>query len=74
MAATEGPPVTDKPTETLKTIVVALQAAAEKADDVRLDAVNDVYADHLVQVMATSLRKLYRLLGQLVEGQHKSAE
>jgi hypothetical protein len=56
-------------TEALETIVAALQAAAGKADDVRLDAVNAVYADHVVQVMATSLRKLNRLLGQLVEGE-----
>jgi hypothetical protein len=35
---------------------------------VELDDVNDAYADHVVQVMAVSLRKLNRLLGQLVEG------
>ena len=66
---TEGPPLIDETTEALDTIVAALHAAAAKADEVRLDAVNDAYADHVVQVMATSLRKLNRLLGQLVEGQ-----
>ena len=72
--ATEGPPLTDETTEALNTIVAALHAAADKADHVRLDAVNDVYADRLVQVMATSLRRLNRLLGQIVEGQHPPAE
>jgi len=71
--ATEGAPLIDETTEALNTIVAALHAAAVKADDVQLDAVNDVYADHVVQVMATSLRKLNRLLGQLVVGggQHR---
>jgi hypothetical protein len=70
--ATEGPPVIDETTEALNAIVAALDAAAARADDVRLDAVNDIYADHVVQVMATSLRRLNRLLGELVEGQHRN--
>jgi hypothetical protein len=64
--ATQGPPLIDKTTDALNAIVAALHAAATKADDVQLDAVNDAYAD-VVQVMAVSLRKLNRLLGQLVE-------
>jgi Asp-tRNA(Asn)/Glu-tRNA(Gln) amidotransferase A subunit family amidase len=65
-----GASTTDRQTtEALNAIVAALHAAAAKADEVQLDAVNDVYADHVVQVMATSLRRLNRLLGQLVEGQ-----
>ena len=51
--ATEGPPLLDQTIEALNTIVAALQAAAAKADDVQLDAVDDVHADHAVQVMAT---------------------
>jgi hypothetical protein len=74
MIATEGPPLVDATSEGLDTIVAALQAAAAKADDVQLNAVSDVYADHVVQVMATSLRKLNRLLGQLVEGQPRHSE
>ena len=66
--ATEGPPRIDEAAEALNTIVAALQAAAAKADDVRLDAINDDDAAHVVQLMAASLRKLNRLLGQLVEG------
>jgi hypothetical protein len=71
--ATEGPPLIDESTEALNTIVAALQAAAAKADDMQLDAVNEVYVDQLVPVMATSLRKLNRLLSRVVEGQHRSA-
>jgi hypothetical protein len=66
--ATQGPPPIDKTTEALNAIVAALHAAAAKADDVKLDTVNDAFADHVVQVMAVSLRKLNRLLGSLVEG------
>ena len=66
--ATHGPPLIDQTTEALNAIVAALHAAATKADDVQLDTVNDAYADHVVQMMAVSLRKLNRLLGQLVEG------
>jgi hypothetical protein len=72
--ATEGPPVIDETTEALNTIVAALQAAAGKVDDVRLEVVNDVHADHAVQDMAASLRTLNRPLGQLVEGQHRATE
>jgi hypothetical protein len=63
-----GPPLIDKIAEALNAIVAALHAEAAKADDVQLDTVNDAYADHVVQLMAVSLRKLNRLLGQLVEG------
>ena len=72
--ATHGPPLIDKTTEALNAIVAALHAAAAKADDVQLDTVNDAYADHVVQVMAVSLRKLNRLLGQLVEGHAQPSE
>jgi hypothetical protein len=65
--AAEAPPLIDKTTEALNAIVAALHAAAAKADDVQLDAVNDAHADHVVQMMAVSLRKLNRLLGQLLE-------
>jgi hypothetical protein len=41
---------------------------------VELHVVNDAYADHVVQMMAVSLRKLNRLLGQLVEGQHQPSQ
>jgi hypothetical protein len=41
---------------------------------VQADAIKDAYAYYVVQVMATSLRKLNRPLGQLVEGQHRPAE
>jgi predicted RNA polymerase sigma factor len=63
-----------RPSGPMNAIVAALHAAAAKADDVEVDAINDAYADHVVQVMATSLRKLNRLLGQLIEGQHRPAE
>jgi hypothetical protein len=72
--ATQGPPLIDKTTEALNAIVAALHAAAAKADDVQLDAVQDADADHVVQVMAVSLRKLNRLLGQLVEGHAQPSE
>jgi hypothetical protein len=58
----------------LNAIVAALHTAAVKADDVQLDSLNDAYAHHLVQVMAVSLRKLNRLLGQLVEGTSQPSE
>ena len=73
-SAAEGPPLIDKTTEALNAIVAALHAAAAKADDVQLDTVNDAYADHAVQVMVVSLRKLNRLLGQLVEGYAQPSE
>ena len=62
-------PGVDEDSEALNAIVAALDTAAAKADDVQFNSLNDAYADHLVQVMAVSLRKLNRLLGQLAEGQ-----
>ena len=56
------PTLIDTTTEALNAIVAALHSAAAKADDVELDAVNGAYADHVVQMMAVSLRKLNRLL------------
>jgi hypothetical protein len=64
--ATQGPPLIDKTTEALNAIVAARHTAAATADDVQLDTVNDASADPVVQMMAVSLRKLNRLLGQLV--------
>ena len=59
----EGPPRIDKTTRCCPV------HRSAKADDVQFDSLNDAYADHVVQVMTVSLRKLNRLLGQLVEGQ-----
>jgi uncharacterized membrane protein len=56
IVATHSPPLIDQTTEALNAIVAALHAAAAKADDVQLDTVDDAYADHVVQMMAVSLR------------------
>ena len=71
--ASQGPPLIDKTTEALDSIVLRC-TPQRPGDDVQLDTLSDAYADHVVQMMAVSLRKLNRLLGPLVEGHGQPSE
>ena len=51
--ASQGPPLMNETTEALNAIVAALHAAAARADDVELDAVNDAHVARDGSVLIT---------------------